>query len=65
LDPHASPTKAGADIMIDLTERIEIDDMSLCPLCDQPILNYEEISIFSAHGMVGLIHKGCAEEQES
>ena len=51
--------------MIDLTEQIEIDDMSLCPLCDKPILNYEEISIFSAHGMVGLIHKGCAEEQES
>jgi len=52
-------------IMIDLTGSIETDDMSLCPLCDKPILNYEEISIFSAHGMVGLIHKGCAEEQES
>ncbi|MCL1485173.1 hypothetical protein MIH18_23520 (plasmid) [Marinobacter sp. M3C] len=51
--------------MIDLTGSIETDDMSLCPLCDKPILNYEEISIFSAHGMVGLIHKGCAEEQES
>jgi len=51
--------------MIDLTGSIETDDMPLCPFCDQPISNYEEISIFSAHGMVGLIHKGCAEEQES
>ena len=50
--------------MIDITNMIEPESVPLCPLCDQPISQYEEIDIFSAHEMVGIGHKFCIEQEQ-
>lgn len=48
--------------MIDISNAIDPEDIPLCPLCDQPIMNYETVSIGTAAGAVALVHEDCANE---
>lgn len=34
--------------MIDISNAINTDDIPLCPLCEQPIMNYETVAIVTA-----------------
>jgi len=46
--------------IVDLT--MAIDDpfsMPLCPICDQPLEEYEAITLFKAHGCIALAHVYC------
>lgn len=38
------------------------EDMPLFPLCDQPILEYEEALVTFAFGMKALVHRDCEDE---
>ena len=49
--------------MKDISEQIEIDDMPVCPLCDNSIYQYEEIALVSAHTMIALVHKWCLDDE--
>lgn len=54
------------DYIIDLTGAIEnLEDMPLCPLCDQPLDYWEVTRTFKAHGYIALAHIQCiANERE-
>ncbi len=48
------------DAITDLTNVIdEIEQMPLCPLCDQPLEHWMEIDMFTAHGMKAAAHSDC------
>ncbi|WP_165856772.1 hypothetical protein [Marinobacter sp. JSM 1782161] len=49
--------------MIDLTGCIDLDDVPLCPLCDQPIFNYEDSIDITAGGVKAMAHLGCTQEE--
>ena len=40
----------------------EPEEMPLCPLCDQPLLIFEEVVVGLAHGCGALVHLPCCEE---
>ena len=42
---------------------LEPESFSLCPLCDQPIFDYEETEIITGFGMKILTHLHCSEEE--
>ena len=46
---------------IDLTTKIDSDDVACCPFCDNPILELEGAALFFAHGCKMLGHSGCIE----
>lgn len=50
--------------MRDLTDNMPIDDVQLCPLCDQPIFDYDEAEVVSAHGVRFLVHTDCADDAQ-
>jgi hypothetical protein len=45
--------------MFDIAYLIDPDHVPLCPICDQPIFDYEEVLLFTAHGQKGLGHSCC------
>lgn len=45
--------------MTNLEEIIDTDSIPLCPLCDQPIMDYEETILAVAHQCKFLIHNFC------
>lgn len=45
---------------VDVTEMLdEPEDMALCPLCDNVILEYEPVVIAKASGCICLAHECC------
>lgn len=44
---------------VDLSEGIEIEDIQLCPLCDNPIDDWDNAALFFAHGFKQLGHTFC------
>jgi len=48
--------------MIDLTGHVEPDDMPLCPLCDNAILEWDGVVLVSCGGAKGLAHSDCVAE---
>lgn len=45
--------------MVNLDTLIESDRMQTCPICDNAMLEYEEIRYFTVNGAVGIAHKDC------
>lgn len=50
------------DKVIDMSNVIDPEQMPLCPLCDQPIGDYEPAGLILAHGYKGLAHVICIAE---
>ncbi len=49
--------------MYDISE-LDPEDIPCCPLCGQPILDWEEFVVESAHGCRFLAHTYCANPEE-
>lgn len=48
--------------VFDLTSSdVDHECMPLCPLCDQPVMDYEPAAIGTAAGAKCLVHEDCAE----
>lgn len=45
--------------MIDLDEHIEVDDIPVCPLCDNAIEDWDEAITGAAHSSQFLVHLAC------
>ena len=45
--------------MINLNDEINLDDMPMCPLCDLPMLENDEVCIIFVHDCKGLVHTMC------
>ena len=45
--------------IVDLTAAVEYSDLPLCPLCDQPTLEYEPVCLIRAHGIKCITHVDC------
>ena len=45
-------------------EILDPEDIPLCPLCDQPILDWQEGEVAVAGGLKCLAHEDCIEELE-
>ena len=44
--------------------QMEVTDMPLCPLCDQPLFEGEELVAVSVDRCLGLAHLHCAQEED-
>lgn len=51
--------------MIDISHLIEPEDLPLCPLCDQPIMSYEESVTVMAAGAKAMAHQDCIDAEVS
>lgn len=47
--------------VLDVTELLEIDDLTCCPLCDNGIQAWEGSAVVLAHGVKQLVHEVCLE----
>lgn len=43
-------------------ETLSPEDVPLCPLCDQPIWNYEQAAVISSGDAKCMAHQDCTEE---
>lgn len=50
--------------MIRMSERLSVDEIALCPLCDSAIMEWEEGVIVVAHGAKCLAHAICVIDEE-
>ncbi len=48
----------------DLTGQIHVEQMPLCPLCDQPMVQGEELKIVEVDRCLGLAHSSCCLEAD-
>jgi hypothetical protein len=47
---------------VNIESKVDMEEVPLCPLCDQPILHYEETAIGVSRDAKCLIHLSCARE---
>lgn len=47
------------DDIVDLSDAVETEYLSLCPLCDEPILHWEPYALFIAHDCIVVGHVIC------
>lgn len=47
---------------IDINGYINPEDIPLCPICDGPIMSYEEWAIVTCVGTISLAHQDCVNE---
>lgn len=52
-------------MVVDLSEALEPEEMSVCPLCDNSMFDWDECAIFLAHGDVALAHVSCIAEKRT
>lgn len=54
--------------MVDMNGVIEPESISLCPCCDQPMFDYEEVCLIESGGCKCLAHsdcvRGCFDEED-
>ncbi len=50
--------------MVDVSDIIEPEQMPLCPLCDNAILDWEPVVLVTCGGSKGLAHSDCVEHEE-
>lgn len=48
--------------IVDISNEVEGEDMPCCPLCDNEIMETEEIQLVKSNGSVAIAHKFCVEE---
>lgn len=48
--------------IIDISNIVSLDEMPVCPLCDNEIEEGDQVSLVKSNGCVGLAHEFCAEE---
>lgn len=55
--------------MIDITNKLQEDEVPLCPLCDQPIMAYSQVALAIRktdvdYGVICAVHVECATAEE-
>jgi hypothetical protein len=51
--------------MINLDGKMEPEDIALCPLCDNAMLEWDETSVIECGGAKCLAHSDCIEELQA
>ena len=46
---------------VDLNAILDVNEVPLCPLCGQPMFNYEIVSIGQVDNVLCLVHYGCSD----
>lgn len=48
--------------IVDINNEVEVEDMPVCPLCDNELEEIDEVCIVKSNGSLALAHKFCVEE---